>query len=353
MTTESTRHLPESALFTGRGTTALWALLQCLQGRGVSVLLPVNICEIVIPAIRHAGFQPLFHDVDPVSGNATVENLRQAWRPGVAACLATHNFGTPLDMDAIKAWAREQEVFLIEDACNALGATWNGAPVGSFGDAAIFSFGHAKIVEVGAGGALQVRDAALRRKARGLLDSLPLFSPRHQEADAAFQAVLRTLRQNPPAARPEVYRALYAAYLPHLLFRPDGRLQEAIARNLEGLDRNLAERREKARLWRSLLDVPPLRQRPEVAGDVYWRYTFLAPETVRDRLLAALRAKGIPASTWFPPVDRLFDGRRASAGFPNAARFAGQCLNVFVDRSMELAAIPAAAALIRKTLEQA
>ena len=353
MTTETGRPLPDSALLTGRGTTALWALLQCLRGRGNSVLLPVNICEIVIPAIRHAGFQPLFHDVDPSSGNATVEMLRKALRPGVAACLATHNFGTPLDMDAIGAWAREQGVFLVEDACNALGATWNGRPVGSFGDAAIFSFGHAKIVEVGAGGALHVRDAALQRKVRALIEELPRFSPEHQQADAAFQAVLRTLRQNPPAARPEVYRALYDSYLPHLLFQPDDRLREAIAQGLEDLERNLAERREKARLWRALLDHPALAQRPEVAGDVYWRYTFLVPQTARDGLLAALWAHGFPASRWFPSVDRLFDGRRTSAAYPGASRFAEQCLNVFVDRAMELAAIPTAARLILKMLEEA
>ncbi|MBU4152033.1 MAG: DegT/DnrJ/EryC1/StrS family aminotransferase [Proteobacteria bacterium] len=348
MRIDSNSVLPESAQLTGRGSSALWAVLKSIAGRGRHVLMPVNICEIVIPVVLHAGFIPVFHDVDPMSGNATLDTIREAYRPGISICLATHNYGTPLDIKSIAKWAHEKGVFLIEDVCNALGAKWDGHPLGLFGDASIFSFGQAKIVDAKAGGALYVRDQGIQEKAYRILDGMPLFSVEHRQADAEFQAVLRTLRQNSMAGRPEVYRAMYNAYLQHLLFRPDEALLTSIAEGMADLDRNLATRREKASIWRSLLNFPPLRHRHHVPGDAYWRYTFFAPEPLRDRLLEGLRRQGVPASKWFPPVHRVFDGRRAMGQFPGAERFARECLNVFVDHSMGVSDIEDAAQLIRR-----
>lgn len=343
--------LPAAALYTGRGTTALWALLRAIGGADRRISLPANICEIVIPAVLHAGFTPVYHDVDPVSGNATLETIRAAHGSGAPVCLATHNFGSPLDIGPIAAWARKSGVFLVEDACNALGATWNGQPVGTFGDAAIFSFGHAKIVEVGLGGALAVRDPGLRDKGRSILDGLPLLGPEHRRADAAFQAVLRALRQNPGTGTPAVYRALYDAYMPFLLFRPDADLRAAIARGVATLDENLAARREKAELWRRALGFAPLEHKPRVAGEAHWRYTVLVPAPARDMLLERLREGGVPASKWFPPVPGLFDGRRSLAACPGARQFGERCLNVFVDQNMNAHDIKAAAGIIRAALE--
>lgn len=342
--------LPETALYTGRGTAALWTLLQAIGGADRRISLPANICEIVIPAVLHAGFTPVYHDVDPVSGNATLETIRASHGPGVQVCLATHNFGSPLDIGTIAAWARSNGVFLIEDACNALGATWNGQPVGSFGDAAIFSFGHAKIVEVGLGGALVVRDTGLRDKVRRILEALPLLGPEHRRADTAFQAVLRTLRQNPDTCIPEVYRALYDAYLPHLLFQPDSDLRKAIVKGITTLDMNLSERKGKAELWRQALDFPPVIHKPRIAGEAHWRYTVLVPAAEREMLLGRLRERGVPASKWFPPVVGIFNGSCSSDAYPGAQEFGARCLNVFVDQNMNACDIKGAAEIIRAAL---
>ncbi|MFZ5569081.1 MAG: DegT/DnrJ/EryC1/StrS family aminotransferase [Thermodesulfobacteriota bacterium] len=344
--------LPENAVYTGRGTTALWAILNALDRRGADVMLPVNICEIVIPVLLNAGLRPAFYDVDPNSGNTTIEILRASRTARAAACIVVHNFGTPLEIGPMAEWAAREGLFLIEDACNALGAAWRGRPVGTFGDASIFSFGHAKIVAVGAGGALHVRDREMGEKAKQLLRSLPTASRVHKEADVHFQSVLRSLRLNPIAQKPSIYRSLYGEYFPYLLFQPDEAMKKDMDQGLTGLEANLASRRKKAALWRECLTLATLEHRELVEGDAVWRYTFLAPEKRRNGILEALSAASIPASKWYPPVHTLFDEFSGFGAFPGAESFASRCINVFVDESVSVRRIRKAAELIQQTLEE-
>ncbi len=345
-------HSP-AAILTGRGTTGIWAALKALGAPGGEVLLPVNACEVVTAAVWGAGMRPLYHDVDPISGNATPELIRAAWHPEAVALIVVHNFGTPLPVDEICAWARGKGLFVLEDACNALGACRQEKPVGSWGDAAVFSFGHAKILELGQGGALLVPDDRRRRRIQNLLESLPRGSREFLAADRQFQAVLREMRRGPHAARPALYRALYREYLPHLLYMPDaeltGRIQEALA----GLEANLARRRELASAWRERLQHPAITHRPRVAGDAYWRFSFLLPPNRRAAVLEALRSADFLASTWFPPVHRIFDDLAQGWRFPGAESFAARVVNLSVDPGdMTLERVEAGARLILKTLEQ-
>ena len=65
-------------IFTGRGSSALWAVLKSLDTTNAKVLLPVNICEIIYPIVIKAGFEPIFYDVDGVTGNARLDKDRKS-----------------------------------------------------------------------------------------------------------------------------------------------------------------------------------------------------------------------------------------------------------------------------------
>lgn len=320
-------------LFTGRGTTALWALLQAYNTPGKKVLVPVNVCEVVVAAILHSGMEPVYHDVNAISGNCNLCDLEKAYEPDVVIWLGVHNFGTPLDLIPMINWAKERKIFVIEDVCNALGATLSGIPVGSFGDAVIYSFGYAKILEIGKGGAVAVKNDLFFEKVKVVLDSLPAISEKHLKADREFQNVLRSIRKNSITQESGTYRALYSEYMNYMLYMPDQNLIGIIRKGLERLPANLTSRKDRAILYRRLLQHKFIYHRPEVEGDVYWRYSFLVPQQIRNSLVDELRSYDIPVSTWFPPVHKFFEVSEEE-NFQSAELFSRQVVNLWVDESI-------------------
>jgi dTDP-4-amino-4,6-dideoxygalactose transaminase len=109
-------------------------------------------------AIEAAGANPVLIDVLPQSTTVSIEQLQQAWSPRTRACIVSHLHGEVQDCAVIANWAEQQKVILIEDCCQALGATIAGKRVGSLTSMAIVSFGGSKVLSAGRGGALICRE---------------------------------------------------------------------------------------------------------------------------------------------------------------------------------------------------
>src|SRR3954467_3372019 len=99
--------------------------------------------------------------------------LQRAITPKTRAIVPTHLYGLPCDMDAIMAIAKTRDLVVIEDCAHALGATFDGRPVGPFGDAGFFSFQTLKPLNCYGGGLALVRDAALAARVRALAEAEP------------------------------------------------------------------------------------------------------------------------------------------------------------------------------------
>lgn len=111
--------------------------------------------------VRLVGATPVFADVDRESGNITAKTIEAVLSSRTKAIIPVHLGGWPADMPAIAELARSRGIFLIEDCAQAHGAQIDGLPVGSFGDAAAFSFCQDKIISTaGEGGLVVFRDAA-------------------------------------------------------------------------------------------------------------------------------------------------------------------------------------------------
>jgi CDP-6-deoxy-D-xylo-4-hexulose-3-dehydrase len=91
------------------------------------------------PLIQH-NLVPVFVDCDLNSLNFDIAKLEEAIGPKTRAIKLVHVYGNPCDMDAIMALAKKHNLFVIEDCCEAMGAFYDGKPVGSFGDIGNFSF---------------------------------------------------------------------------------------------------------------------------------------------------------------------------------------------------------------------
>jgi len=123
----------------------------------------------VNPIIQN-GAVPVFVDVTLPSYNIDVSMLEAALSPRSKAIMIAHTLGNPFDLDAVCAFAKAHDLWLIEDCCDALGSTWKGRKVGTFGDLATLSFYPAHHITMGEGGAVLTRDPLLRQIAESFRD---------------------------------------------------------------------------------------------------------------------------------------------------------------------------------------
>ena len=109
------------------------------------------------------GCVPVFLDVDIPTYNIDVTKLEEAISPKTKAIMIAHALGNPFNIEAVSAIAKKYNLWLIEDDCDSLGATYNGQKTGTFGDLATVSFYPAHHITMGEGGAVLVNNIQLLR----------------------------------------------------------------------------------------------------------------------------------------------------------------------------------------------
>lgn len=110
--------------------------------------------------ILEVGAIPVFADIDPVTRNIDLDKVEAAITPRTRAIIPVYLAGKPLDMDRLYAIAAKHKLRVIEDAAQAIGSTWKGKPIGSFGDFVSFSFQANKNITTSEGGCLVLNDDA-------------------------------------------------------------------------------------------------------------------------------------------------------------------------------------------------
>ena len=113
---------------------------------------------------------PVFLDVDIPTYNMKVDALEEALSPRTRAIMLAHTLGNPFDLEAIMAFAKKHDLFVVEDTCDALGATYDGQKVGTFGDIGTLSFYPAHHITMGEGGAVYCDSPKLKRALECLRD---------------------------------------------------------------------------------------------------------------------------------------------------------------------------------------
>ncbi|VXD19084.1 lipopolysaccharide biosynthesis protein RfbH [Marinoscillum sp. 108] len=116
------------------------------------------------------GAVPVFLDIDIPTYNAKVELLEQAISPKTKAIMMAHTLGNPFDLAVVTEIAKKYNLWLIEDDCDSLGATFNGQKTGTFGDLATVSFYPAHHITMGEGGAVLINNPRLKMIAASFRD---------------------------------------------------------------------------------------------------------------------------------------------------------------------------------------
>ncbi|HEY3045391.1 MAG TPA: aminotransferase class I/II-fold pyridoxal phosphate-dependent enzyme [Vicinamibacterales bacterium] len=163
-----------TAVATSYGRMAFVHILRALHlPAGSEIVIPALTFWVIPELARRAGLRPVFADVDPETFTLDPAALERAVTPATRAVVPTHLYGLPCDMDPIRAIARRHGLAIIEDCAHALGATYRGEPVGTLGDAALFSFQTLKPLNAFGGGMAVVKDPAVARHVRAQVDLLP------------------------------------------------------------------------------------------------------------------------------------------------------------------------------------
>jgi len=266
----------DAAVAMANGTAALHAVFESLD-------LPDDATVVTTPftfvasanAVRLAGYEPVFADVDPATYNLDSDAVAAVLdeRDDVGAILAVHLYGLPADVAALRRVADEHDVALVEDAAQAHGARAAGEPVGAYGDAATFSFYPTKNMTTGEGGMVITDDGALESRVRSFINHGRTTDGGTYE----HAAVGHNLRMTDLAAA-------------------IGRVQ------LDKLDEYTAARRERARVYDDAFADADLVTPVEPADrrHVYHQYTVRTEH--RDALADHLAARDVSTAVYYPAL---------------------------------------------------
>ncbi len=129
------------AVGVNNGTTALHlAMLALGIGAGDEVIIPANTFIATAWGVSYTGAIPVFVDCDPQTWEIDPSKIEAKITQKTKAVIGVHLYGQPFDLDAVQEVCKKHNLFLVEDAAQAQGASYRGKPVGSFGEMACFSF---------------------------------------------------------------------------------------------------------------------------------------------------------------------------------------------------------------------
>lgn len=149
-----------SVLLCDSGTSALTLALRWAADRTSRSLiaLPAWGCYDLATAALASDVDVVLYDLDPITLAPDPRSLAAALEAGARTVVVVHLYGVPVDVRGVRTLPGADEVVVVEDAAQAIGAGWAGRPAGSLGDVAVLSFGRGKGVTAGRGGALLMRD---------------------------------------------------------------------------------------------------------------------------------------------------------------------------------------------------
>ena len=157
------------AIAVNSGTSGLHLSIRALGiSVGDEVLVPSFTFIAVANAVRYEKATPVFVDIDPQTLNLDPGLLEQAITARTRAIIVVHTFGHPAELTSILQIARRHGLFVIEDACEAIGAEYEGQKVGALGDVGVFAFYPNKQITTGEGGAVVTNNSEFALKVRNL-----------------------------------------------------------------------------------------------------------------------------------------------------------------------------------------
>jgi perosamine synthetase len=289
----------KNAVATSNGTTALLTALQSMGLKG-EVLVPSFTFFASVSSIHLSGLKPVFVDIDSKTYNMDAKDAEKKITSKTTAVMPVHLFGQTCDMNAITNLAKQNNLKIIEDACQAHGARWDGRRAGSLGDAGCFSFYPTKNMTAGEGGMVTTNDDALAEKMRKYRN--------HGQEDR--------------------YKHVSWGYNYRMTD-----LQAALGlAQLDRLDEFIKTRRKNARYYDLRLKGVKTPRVLEKAFHVYHQYTISVEN--RDTMVEKFKQKGVGYGIYYPIPAHKQPVVGSKASLPNTEKACQQVISIPVHPSL-------------------
>ncbi|MHB1291651.1 MAG: DegT/DnrJ/EryC1/StrS family aminotransferase [Sulfuricella sp.] len=310
------------------------ALQVCGIGPGDEVITPAMSFAATPNVIMRVGAKPVFVDVDLAGRNINLAQAEAAITPRTKAIMPVHFAGLPVDMAALYDLAQRHNLRVIEDAAHAIGSSWQGKRIGSFGDIVSFSFHPNKNMTTIEGGALSFADAeevkkfdllrfhGISRDAEGNMD-VSVAGGKYNLSDVAARVGVGQLPQLDGFNAKR--RELVAHYFQHFTSDPAGLLP---ARGDEGHS------------WHMFAPLLP----------------FDRLNLSRKQFIDAMHQRGLGVGIHYPALHlfSLYRGMGYKEGdFPNAERIGRETVTLPLFPTMELADVERVCAAAKEIIESA
>jgi perosamine synthetase len=341
-----------TAISAAYGRIAFYYILKALDlPAGSEIIFPSLTFWVVPELARVAGLKVVFADVDPGTFNLDPASVERVITDKTRAIVPTHLYGLPCDMDRLLEIAGRHQLIVLEDCAHALGATYKGRPVGTFGTGALFSFQTLKPLNCYGGGMALVQDATVAARVRQIVDALRWPSEKRVR-DRLLMGRLQRIFIKPWVFSISLFPVLWVSAL--IDANPDVFLWEKI-RSLDPLPEPYTERfpnvqaaiglealkyldewtgqvQANAQYMNSILGGLPGVKVPSVPPDrthVYYQYCVYGPDgPQRDELVVRCVRRGIDIETLHvdvPPDMTLFADATAEA---DGARRSAQAMQI-------------------------
>lgn len=297
------------------GRSALYAILKNLDiKKEDEVILQAFTCVAVPNSILWAGGRPIYADIDYATLNMSPESFEKKITSRTRAVVVQHTFGFPANMNRILEIARRHHLFVIEDCAHALGAEYEGKLLGTFGDAAFFSFGRDKVISSVFGGVVVTNNEELGVKVSSFQKSLPkanfLWTAK-QVIHPALSVFIRSMHCKCAGRIGKVFLKLALGSkmitkavapqekkgnMPKWILRKMPNVLAAFAYyQMQKLDRFTLHRKKTAEHFRNLL--PDFPSQPFYGGATYLRYAIQTKNA--EHIMQAAKKKDIFLGDWY------------------------------------------------------
>lgn len=288
------------------GTVALHVPLLALGLQpGDEVILPSLTYIATANCVKYCGATPVFADCLPDTWNIDPADIERKITPRTKGIMPVHLYGNPCDMDAIMAIAKKHNLFVLEDAAECHGATYDGKKVGTIGDAAAFSFFGNKIITTGEGGMIITNN-------QELADHMRILKGQGQDPNRRYWFI--EVGYN--------YRMTNIAAAIGLA-------------QLEKIDTHIANRRKVATWYMEefadCTDYITMQKVTDKAESVWWMFSILLTDKVkisRDELMELLKEEGIETRPIFYPMHQMPVYEDSSANCPVSEAVASRGMNL-------------------------
>ncbi len=330
------------------GRSALYTILKSLQlPLDSEIMLQAFTCVAVPNCVIWSQMKPVYVDIDATI-NFDVADAEKKVTGRTKAVIVQHTFGVPANMEKITAFCKKHALFLIEDCAHALGVTYQSKPLGSFGDAAIFSFGRDKVISSVFGGIAVTNNHELGKRIADFQNNLTypgifwiiqqllhpvltipvLYMYNFFNIGKVVLYIFQRLRlltfpvyeEEKQGKRPRDFPKKYPNALAKLLLRQLGRLEKFTK-----------HRREVVRFYFESLDKHRFRLPKKVSGTTFLRFNVQSLRA--DELRFKAKQQQIHMGNWYCHIIDPKDVNLPMLGYtagscPNAEKIAQESLNL-------------------------